>query len=523
MTSSSFTGKNAVRGAVLTAALTMVSRVLGFLRDMAMTTVFGASAEFGSFAVAWALPNLFRRLFGEGAVSAAIQPALAHEQERHGLPAAHRLFARFHFVFLLGLILLVALGEVIILLLPAIFPDWATAGTNPMAIRLMALFFPYVLPICLTALASAPQHLSGRFTLPALAPALLNIIWISWLGWMGWQASDNAPSILLLPLGVFVGGVAQWLLQLPGLRLSGWPILPSRAGSDGRVRKTLRHFLPAMIGLLAVQVNVAVDLWLVRLLVSDEANTYTFLANRLLQLPLAILGIAAATGAMPLFAKMCAEGRMKEMSRALRSALESTLVVIVPAGLGLAILSPWVLEVLFEHGRFAAADTVMLSTTLRAYLFSLPAAALLGLLIRARHARLDLRGPALIAVVVIPLNLGLDIWLLPKYGPPAAGWATTASCWVQLLLLALGMKSLGMARVFSMGRLPRLLLPGFVVALCVGAFSYWANTQQHLPAGLIILIGIPLGGLVFSFTLRAVLPIEWNAIAPKKWNVGDGS
>ncbi len=517
MTSSSFTGKHAVRGAVRTAGLTMISRVLGFVRDMAMTTVFGASAEFGGFAVAWALPNLFRRLFGEGAVSAAIQPALVREEQSHGANAARQLFARFHLVFLLGLIALVAIGEGIILLLPTVFPEWAAEGTNPMAIRLMALFLPYVLPICLTALASAPQHLSGRFTLPAMAPALLNVIWIAWLGAMYWRAGYESPPVLWLPLGVFLGGIAQWFLQLPGLRAGGWPILPSRQGSDGRVRKTLRVFLPALIGLLAIQVNVAVDLWLVRELVSDDANTYTFLANRLLQLPLAILGIAAATGAMPLFAKMCAEGRLKEMNRALRAALENTFLIVLPAGLGLAILAPWIIELLFEHGEFTAGNTAQLTITLRAYLWSLPAAALLGLMIRARHARLDLRGPAWIAVAVIPLNLVLDWLLLPKFGTPAAGWATTASCWVQLILLSRGMKSLGIESCFSLKRLPRLLLPSLGVVLSVGGLTLLAGSHDQLPSWALVLIGVSLGAGVFAFILRAVLPVEWNAIVPNSW------
>jgi len=138
-------------------------------------------------------------------------------------------------------------------------------------------------------------------------------------------------------------------------------------------------------------------------------------------------------------------------------------------------------------------------------------------MIRARHARLDLRGPAWIAVAVIPLNLVLDWLLLPKFGTPAAGWATTASCWVQLILLSRGMKSLGIESCFSLKRLPRLLLPSLGVVLSVGGLTLLAGSHDQLPSWALVLIGVSLGAGVFAFILRAVLPVEWNAIVPNSW------
>ena len=508
--SASISGHGAFRGAVVTSVWTLLSRILGFARDAAMLAVFGASAETGNFVIAWMLPNLFRRLFGEGAVSAAIQPALARAQEQEGHQAAARLFASFQGVFAVFLIALIAIGEVFLLLLhhqlaaaPLADVTEALAARNSdlEALVLSASLLPYVLPICLTALAGAPQQLSGRFSLPALAPAVLNVVWITWLVILG-----QGASILLLPIGVLIGGLLQWIMQFPGLRAGGWPLLPRLDFNNPRLGASLKAFAPAVLGLAAVQMNLMVDQILVREMVSEQANSFTYAANRLIQLPMALVGISAATGVMPLFSKLASQNRQRDLTSALQKSSELTLMLMMAAGAGLFLLAEPVIRVLFEHGRFSSEDTVALTPVLRAYLWSLPAAAMMGLTARVRQASSDLRGPARIAIAVVPINLVLDILLLPKYGVAGAGYATAVALTVQFLLLTAGLPKLGIGVPVRLPRLPQLLLPAVASTAAAGFVLYF--TAAILPEWVVLTLCIMAGVLAAALTAWKALPDE---------------
>ena len=498
------TGAGAVRGAAVTSAWTFTSRVFGFVRDMLMTTVFGI---FDDFVLAWMVPNLFRRLFGEGAVNAAVQPALARAREVRGEKAAHSLYARFHGFFLLLLALLVAIGEGVLLLWQSQLPP----GHEDMeALALSALLLPYVIPICLTALAGAPQQLSGKFMPSAFAPILLNLVWVAVLLFLQNQQSSPANAIFLLPPTILLGGVLQWAIQQPSVRKCGWPVRPRFIRNDAEVRTAMLAFAPAVLGLAAVQVNLLVDQVLVRELAPVGSNTSVFLANRLLQLPIALVGIAVATGAMPWFSRLSAEGRFEELSQSFLKSLESTLLLLLAAGAGLWILAQPVTSVLFQHGAFDAAQAQELSETLRAYLWSLPAACMVGLFARVRQSRGDIKGAALAAAWVIPINLVLDWWWLPKYGAVGAGYATTVALWLQVFLLFVGLKKLQIHLRPTLSRLIRLPLPALASTACAG----WVLSQ--LPAdvafsakGLAACIGSGMLGAVGMMTL--VLPDDLKA------------
>jgi len=498
-------GRSAFRGAVVTSAWTLLSRILGFARDASMLAVFGASVATGNFVIAWMLPNLFRRLFGEGAVSAAIQPALARAQEEEGHEAAARLFASFMGFFAVSLTVLVVVGEIILVwMLRSLDPGSA----DEEALRLSIYLLPYVVPICLTALAGAPQQLSGRFSLPALAPAALNAVWITWLVILGVGAD-----IMLLPIGVLFGGLVQWAMQFPGLRADGWPLLPRMDFGNPRLKDALKAFAPAVLGLAAVQLNLLVDQILVREMVSEQANSFTYAANRLIQLPGALVGVAAATGAMPLFARLAAEQRKSEMTAALRKSSEMTLMLMMAAGCGLGWLAEPVIRVLFEHGRFSAADTSTLTPVLRAYLWSLPAGALLGLSARARQASGDLRGPARIAIGMVPLNLGLDILLLPKFGVAGAGYATSIAITVQYLRLARGLSPLGIGAPIRMNRLIPLLAPG--AASTLAAALIYPFTAGILPEWVALMLSILAGVGAAAIVAWKLLPEEAEQLLSK--------
>lgn len=427
--------KHAVRGALVNSALIMSSRVLGLLRDAAMLAVFGMSPLLGAFNIAWVVPNMFRRLLGEGAVAAAIQPALARAEEESGVDSAKALFAGFQATVLSILLSVLAISWLSLFIYRGSLEDENALQTN----LFYLLLLPYMAPICMCALASAPQNLHKHFFWPAVAPLLLNICWIAAIVAGSLWASDQARQLHILCAGLLIGGLLQWAVQLRGLKNIGWNFQLKWKEKLQTQKKTFIMFVPALIGLAAMQVNLLADQFLVRALVGPEANTFTFIANRLLQLPMALVGIAAMAGAMPLFARLAAKNDIAGMNENLRRAGEATTMLLSCALVGLMVLALPIVTVLFERGQITTENSDLLAQTLRAYLWVLPIAGLSGLLTRAYQAMHSYKLPMLAALIAMPINLVLDIIWLPTFGTPAAGWATSVSLLVQLLVLLIGL------------------------------------------------------------------------------------
>ena len=271
---------------------------------------------------------------------------------------------------------------------------------------------------------------------------------------------------------------------------------------SGEIGLVTKSFAPALIGLAVVQLNLAIDQALVRGIVGKEANTYTHLANRLLQLPLALIGISAATAMLPMFSKLAAQGRLDELRNSLRRGSEMTLLVILAAAIGLYVTAVPVITTLFEHGKFTRTDTLELAASLRSYLWCLPAAVLAGIFTRARQARGDYRGPAWIAASVVPINLVLDLVLLPRLGVPGAGYATSVSITVQAVLLGLGLRSLDLGGPIDWARLPKVAAPGLAAgAAAWGALLVLGESSASI-VGLVISVG---AGVAAATLATAVL------------------
>lgn len=500
-------GRRAARGAAVFGLVTMGSRVLGYARDALGAALFGASAELGAFNLAWLLPNLLRKLFGEGAISAAVLPALARSEAEEGRESALRLFARAQGLLFLVLLSVVLLGELVLTAWLAAAPSTDTEQV----LRLARILLPYALPICMTAMAAGAQNLGGRFFWPAVAPAVLNGVWIGVLLALTGVGVEGRETVALgwLSAGLLVGGFLQWLLQQAPLRSQGWPLLPRLSFRDERLRVAARAFLPALLGLAAVQINLALDQVLARMLVGPEANNFTYLANRLLQVPLASVAIAGATGAFPRLAQLASRRESAAFSRTLVRAMEMTLLVLFPAGLGLALLAGPTALLLFEHGQFTAADSALLVKTLWAYLPSLLFAGPLALLVRAHYSHEDRLRPALLAAALVPLNIVLNIILLPRLGVPGAGWATSISLGVQTLLLWRSLRKHGVYLAIPAPRLARLLAPGAFMAVALSAFARIA-TEPFWNSFIGWAVGIVGGIAVVAITTATVLPDEFR-------------
>jgi putative peptidoglycan lipid II flippase len=485
-----------MRGALLTSFWTLLSRILGFARDAYMASVFGMGAAQGAFNLAWTFPNLFRRLFGEGAVSAAVQPALARAEAEEGEEAAKRLYAGFMGFLLLVLVGIAVVGEAVVWIWRSSLEQSVANHDLRRTLLFAALLLPYLIPICMCALAGAPQNLKRRFLLTALAPILLNVIWIGGL-WFNTTATDVVGTQLHgLWIWILLGGTVQWAVQLPGVFGVGWPLVPHFGKLSKRLRAALRAFAPALIGLAALQISMSVDQILIRILVGPEANNYSHYANRMLHLPLALVGIAAMTGAMPMFSRLAAARKMNEMSVALRRGCESSLLLMCAAGVGLAVVAHPTLTLLFEHGTMTPDKINRLTPTLLAYLWILPVAAVSGMVIRAHQSLGSYRIPA------IPLNLLLDWFLLPIYGVPAAGWATAIAMSLQTGILLFTLSTVGLRVPIALTALPTLLMPATLAGAAAWLSVHYGPNPYSVIGLAVAIVAGAVGGAVGAWIFR---------------------
>ncbi len=463
------------RAAGVISAMTLVSRILGLIRDSVMASVLGASWVSGTFLVAWSLPNLLRRLLGEGALSASFLPAYATALRRDGDGPARELLARVSGAVIGILLLLVAAVVTVSLLLP---PEWLPApqqegGAEGIALLLVlnAILFPYALPVCLSALYSGALNAHRQFAMPAAVPIVLNVFWIVGL-------------VLCAPLGITVdrdialfvawflavGGVFQLLVLVVPLWRQGRlqrPVLGfPPAGTPARA--VFVTMAPTVLGMSLAQFNAMLDQFLAYYLVSPGATNYVYLANRLLLFPHALTALAVAVAVFPRLAERAADGDGQGMRRLLDGAAGATVLVTLPAALGLIVLADDIVAVLFQRGRFTAEDGVQTSWTTICMVAGLPMIGLAQLYARAFYSVGDARTPARQAAWLVLVNFLLNLLLVLGVGMGTAGLATATS-------LTAGVNALFLARRFRVhapaggGLMGAWLRCGVASAVMVGA------------------------------------------------------
>jgi putative peptidoglycan lipid II flippase len=421
------------RAASLVALCTLVSRVLGLVRDTMMTHVFGASWVMGMFALAWMIPNLLRRLFGEGALSASFVPAFAAALDRRGLPAARALLSTVTGGLLLGLGVLVLLVVATAFAMP---PSWlhlsAVAEAEPdqrgrLFLHLTAILFPYVVPICLTAVYGGALNAMGSFLAAAVSPVVLNVFWMA--GIVAAGAGGGGPDQLAATVAwfLFAGGSAQLALVAAALARRGClppPALP-RAGDPARA--VFRGMAPTLLGLSVVQLNLLFDQGMAEYLVGPGANTHVYLANRLLLFPHALTALAVATAVFPTLALLASRDARDEMARKLDQAVRWTAFLSVPASVGLALISADFVELAFVHGSYTEADARLTSATTVCLVAGLPFLSASQLYARALYALGDTRTPAAVSVVLLAANAGLNLMFTLGLGLGVAGLTLATS------------------------------------------------------------------------------------------------
>jgi putative peptidoglycan lipid II flippase len=467
--------------AVWLSAATMASRVLGLARDQLFAILIGANRFSDAFVVAFRIPNLLRDLFAEGALSSAFVPTFADAHRNRGPDAAWRLANAVMALVLLVVGVLVVLG---VAFADAIVGLIAPGIAEPaLAALLTRVMMPFLLLVSLSAVAMGMLNAQGRFTAPAIAPALFNVgsIAVGAALWaLGWPPR---MAVVGWSVGTMLGGVLQLGVQLPHLRALGYRIRPrlSRADLvDPGIRRIARLMGPAVIGLSATQVNIVVNTWFAS--ATEGANSWLQYAFRLMQLPLGVFGVAIATVAGAGVAQRVAAKDMDAVRATLGSGLRHVAFLNVPSAVGLALLAHPIISLIYEHGHFDAADTVATADALLFYALGLYSYSAVKVLAPAFYALDDTRVPLLGSVLGMASNVALNAALYPVLGYRGVALGTALAATANFAVLGVAWRRHGGLR--EAGLVPHLARVALAcVPLAVAAWAAWRGLDRLLPAG----------------------------------------
>lgn len=483
-----------LRSSAALATATLASRVLGLARELVYARFMGDGPVAGAFKLAFQIPNLFRRLLGEGALSAAFIPLFKYK-ETHESRAAMWQAAN---ATLSGLVVvtatLVGLGMLLVsLVLWFTGPGWARAGAAvfpPVALsedvrlmlRLLRLMLPYLVLVCLAALCIGMLNARGYFFVPALGATLLNVVMIASVWWLAPRFGPTLETqIFALGVGVLIAGVAQFAFQLPLLFREGFRLRWVPPWRDPTVREVVRRMGPGVVGVAAYQLNVTI-IMLVSYGVDRHVVASFDYAVRLMEFPQGLVGISLATYLLPTLSGLAAQKKYPEFRATLRQGLAYALVVNLPAAALLVALAEPIIRLLFQGGLFDLAATRRTTLALTCLAPGLAAFSAVNLLVRAFYALGDTLTPMRISLFCLGLNLVLSLWWVGPLRQAGLGLANTATSVINVWLLtrALRLK----LRTLDFGELRarlRVLIPAALLAGGVAWFGAvgWARQFGH--------------------------------------------
>jgi len=469
-------------------AMTLVSRIAGFVRDVVIARVFGAGTGTDAFFVAFRIPNFLRRLFAEGGFTQAFVPVFTEYRERRSREQLRDLAA--HVIGTLAGVLLavtalgVALAPVLVLIFAPGF--YADAERYDLAVDMLRLTFPYILFVSLVAAAGGMLQSFGRFAVPAFTPVLLNLCMIFAALWL---APRMDVPVYALAAAVCVAGIVQLGFQLPWLRRIGMLVRPRWGWRHEGVRRVIRLLIPTLFGASVAQINLLVDTLIASLLAAGSVS-WLYYADRLMEFPLGILGVALGTAILPRLSAQHAATDPEAFRRTLDQALRLVLLVGLPAAAGLVVLAGPILATLFGYGAFTAGDTHMAALALCGYGLGLPAFLLVKVLQPGFFSRQDTRTPVRIGVIALVANMVFNAILvgalvLTGFAGPHAGLAlaTAASGWLHAGLLYRGLVRAGVyVQSPGWGRLA-LRLAGATAAMAAVLLAFTVPTATLAEVG----------------------------------------
>lgn len=488
---------------------TMGSRLLGLLRDILIFAALGTSLWNSAFILAFTLPNLFRRLLGEGALTSAVVPIFTDVLKRQGKEVAFRFFNQVLLRLSVMLGFTVAVGLVVLTLLKradVLSERWELGA------ELSVILLPYMIFICLAAIVSAGLNVIGRFAAAALTPVLLNLAMIAALvlGLL-WHAGERQV-VYFLCVGVLVGGLLQLALPAWDFMRQGWRPKLVRESSDF-VRQVWMLFLPGLMGAAILQVNILVSRMLAFSL-NDAAVSELYLASRLMELPLGVFTLSVVTVFFPLLASAASDQDKSSFARCFHEGARLILALSIPAAAGLVVLAQPILVLLFNWGNFSQEDVRSTLPLLVIYAIGLPFYSLATFATRGLHARKDMVSPVRVAGLCLVINAVAGYLLMQFIGAAGLAAANILAALVQAALLWLKLSS----GVDAMrGRLlvrPVLQVTAAAVGMSLTVFATLLLMQHYLLLdnwkllnGIIVGICVPLGAVSY-FALLTLLRFE---------------
>lgn len=491
------------KSTMIVGVMTLISRLLGFVRDVLIAQLFGVGMATDAFFVAFKIPNFLRRLFAEGAFAHAFVPVLADYKQLNDSQTLKQFIDKTSGTLALTVLLLTLLGTIAApLLIMLLAPGFTWNGTqSQLAAQLLQITFPYLFFITLVAFSGAILNAHEKFAIPALTPVFLNLCMIAAAIWL---APLMQEPVMALAWGVFAAGVVQMLFQLPALiklgLLPGFKVDFYHAG----VRRVMRLMLPAIFSVSITQINLLLDSLFASFLTVGSVS-WLYYSDRLVEFPLGILGMALATVILPNLAKNHAAENQQAFSNSLDWGLRLVLLVGMPATIGLLVLAEPMLATLFQYNEFTVTDVHFAGQSLRAYSVGLLGYFMIKILVPGFTSRLDMKTPVRYGMYAMAVSLGLNVVLIFPLAHAGLALATSLGAFFNAALL---LRKLIINKVYQPSNgwwqfLLRVLLASAALAACL---SYWLDAQEWTQWGAVqrvvnLLQWILVGGAIYVVTL----------------------
>ena len=488
-----------IKGFRQIAGLTTISRVFGMVRDMTFAHFFGAGWLMTAWTMGFKVPNLSRRLFGEGAASASFIPVYSEELHTDA-EQARQLANTVVTVIVVILAAVVLVGEGVVWS----YYSFVETRTGPrLGLLLCGIMMPYMIFVCTVAILAGILNVHRHFAAPAAAPIVLNLVLISSLMLTGWILRiEHQKQVVYIAVAVLIAGIAQLMIQIPPLRANGVSIRPAwKVRSEG-FRKIIFLMVPMIMGMAVTQINTLLDDVIALCFMNERgdplsygAPSYLYYAQRLYQFPLGVLGISLATAIFPVMSADAAKKDFAALTSTIARGIRTAVFVAIPATAGIFLVARPLVSAVFQHGEFTSNDTPIVAWTLSFYAVGLCGYFLQQITTRAFYSMQDSKLPLISALCAVGANIPLNLTLIWFLGPAGLAAATALCSYLQVaILITVLRKKLGYTILQD---LPITLLK----ILAATAFMY--------AAGIIVMVAmnrLPAGKLFDILRLAAVVP-----------------
>ena len=420
-------------------SITMLSRILGYARDLLIAKILGAGLVSDAFFVSFKLPNLFRRLFAEGSVSSAFIPVVSGINEKKGELEANKFLSEvisiiFSFLLILIIFIEIFMPFIIFMISPGFIHN---SEKYNLTVYLARITLPFLLFISISSLIGGYLNTLGKFAAMAFIPVILNLCMLCVLVFFVVNPQSKEEVSSFLAMSISLAGIFQLIWLIFHYKRNGHSFIFKKINffkisKEGK--RLILLFLPAALGNGVYQLNLLIDMILASTLV-DGSISYLYFADRINQLPLGVLGIALSTALLPILSKKIKQKKYLEVNDDVNECLQIGIVFTLPCVVGLFMLSEPIINVLFVRGAFTSLDGLLTSRALEAFCFGLPAFILIKILVVNFYAREDTKTPVYVAFIAVILNLILNLILIKEFMHVGLAIATSISAWLNCIIL----------------------------------------------------------------------------------------